>query len=423
MRFLLLCGLCLLLVGCSLPPMPLGQRPDPTVEAIQTQVALMAEEQLLMLEATPTPRPPLPVLPTLPPVSPQPTLGAELTEPLLSQERLLVELFRRANPAVVSIDVLGSSLPSNHPAIPGLPDARSGQGSGFLYDDQGHIVTNNHVVARSSQLQVRFFDGTTALADLVGTDPDSDLAVIRVRRLPEGVGPLTLGESRAVEVGQTAVAIGSPFGEQNTLTVGVVSGVGRTLRGPTRSIGTYSIPNIIQTDASINPGNSGGPLLNIRGEVIGVNTAIAVSQGNSSFEGVGYAVPASTVAKVVPGLISEGRFDHPWMGIAMLSLDALMAERLGLEVDRGVLITDVRSPSPAQRAGLRAGTGEPIEGMMSLQAGGDIIIAIGGQFVADSDQLLGLLDLNYRAGDTAVLTVVRANGTTEEVDLLLDARP
>jgi S1-C subfamily serine protease len=392
------------------------------MQAMQTQVAEMVQAQTGGAEATATPRPPRPPEPTLPPVPLQPTIAPDLTDALVSQERLLVELYRRANPAVVSIDVIGA-LPDDHPVVPGMPDGARGQGSGFLFDDQGHIVTNNHVVEGSDQLQVRWSDGTTVIADLIGTDPDSDLAVIKVRELPPGAAPLPLGDSREVAVGQTAVAIGSPFGEQNTLTVGVVSGLGRTLRGPTRDLGAFSIPNVIQTDASINPGNSGGPLLSVRGEVIGVNTAIAVSQGGGSFEGVGYAVPASTVAKVAPALISEGRYQHPWMGIGMYPVDSLLAERLGLQAARGVLVTEVRPDSPAARAGLRAGDGERQVDGVGLPSGGDIIVAIDGRPVADSDQLIGLLDLNHVVGDTITLSVLREGGAQEDVQLTLGARP
>lgn len=417
-RLLLISAATLALWGCSLGDMPLGQRPDPTVAAIQTQVAEMAELQTG--GPSPTPLPPRPSDPPLPTIPPQPTIDPSLSDALAHQERLLVELYRRASPAVVSIEVVGAELPADHPAI---PDTR-GQGSGFLYDDQGHIVTNNHVVEGGRRFQVRWFDGTTSLAELIGADPDADLAVVKVRELPPGVVPLPVGDSREVEVGQTAVAIGSPFGEQNTLTVGVVSGLGRTLRGPTRQFGTYSIPNIIQTDAAINPGNSGGPLLNAQGEVIGVNTAIAVSQGGNSFEGVGYAVPASTVARVVPALISTGRYDHPWMGISMFPVDALLAEQLGLPVQRGVLITSVQPNSPASAAGLRGGEREEAVNGLPLLVGGDVVVAIGGQPVADSDQLISLLDLNYAVGDTLVLSVLR-NGQepAEDVELVLAARP
>jgi 2-alkenal reductase len=412
----------LALAGCGFGLPNTRQQPDPTMEAIQTQVAEMARQQT-SADSTPTPRPPRPTDPPLPTIPPQPTIDPSLSSALVDQERLLVELYRRASPAVVSIDAVGGALPDDHPVIPGMPEAR-GQGSGFLFDDQGHIVTNNHVVEGATQLQVRWFDGSSSLAELIGNDPDSDLAVIKVRELPPGVAPLPIADSREVNVGQTAVAIGNPFGEQNTLTVGVVSGLGRTLRGPTRQFGTYSIPNIIQTDAAINPGNSGGPLLSVRGEVIGVNTAIAVSQGSGSFEGVGYAVPSSTVARVVPALISEGRYEHPWMGISMFPLDSLLAERLGLAVGSGVLITSVQGGSPADQAGLRAGTRQEEVNGLPMPVDGDIVVALNGQPVSNGDQLIGLLDLNHAVGDTITLSVIRGGtGTSEDLQLTLEARP
>jgi 2-alkenal reductase len=415
--FLLPLLLGLALAACSLPPLPLGRQAEPTAQRVPPLPVATPEAGA----PGAAPRPTSPPLPTIPP---QPTLAPAISAALADQERLLVELYRRANPAVVSIDVFGAPLPENHPAVPGLPERSRGQGSGFLYDDQGHIVTNHHVVNRAERFQVRWYDGTTALADLVGSDPDSDLAVLRVRALPPGVAPLPIGDSREVAVGQTAVAIGSPFGEQNTLTVGVISGLGRTLRGPTRTFGSFSIPNIIQTDAAINPGNSGGPLLNARGEVIGVNTAIAVSQGGGSFEGVGYAVPASTLLKVVPALIREGRYEHPWMGIRMFSLDALSAERLGLPVSRGVLITDVQGNSPAARAGLRGGSRDVTLNGVPLRVGGDIVLGLNGRPVADGDQLIGLLDLDHRVGDTVTLSVLRdGDQAPTDIPLVLEARP
>jgi 2-alkenal reductase len=373
--------------------------------------------------ALPTPDLPRPTLAPLPTVAPQPTIEASLSDALIEQEQLLVELYRRASPAVVSIEVLGSSavLPEGHPELPNDPGLTPGQGSGFLYNDQGYIVTNNHVVENADLLQVRFADGSTTLAQIVGTDPDSDLAVIRVGELPPDARPLVLGDSREVAVGQTAVAIGNPFGEQNTLTVGVISGLGRTLRGPARADGVFSIPNIIQTDAAINPGNSGGPLLNVRGEVIGVNTAIAVSVGSRNNQGVGYAVPAQAVARIVPALIATGRYEHPWMGIAMFPLDTLFAERFALPTNRGILVTRVSEGSPAAAAGLRAGERIENYGGAPIAVDGDIITALNGQPVLDNDQLIGLLEQDFVVGDTITLTVLR-DGQPLDLELTLAAR-
>ena len=410
----------ILLVGCDLP-LTRPQSPPAADPMLSLRETVQAQSS-----STPAPLAPSPTAMTfvpLPSIPPQPTLAAEAVVGLDQQEQLLVQLYEQATRAVVSIEVQGqilSNLPPGHPPLPG-GERMTGQGSGFLFDDQGHIVTNNHVVSEGGRLQVRFFDGTTALAEFVGGDPDSDLAVIRVANLPPNVAPLPLGESRLVQVGQTAIAIGNPFGEQNTLTVGVVSGTGRTLAGPSRADGRFSIPNIIQTDAAINPGNSGGPLLNIRGEVIGVNTAIAVSTGSRQFEGVGYAVPTSAIEKIVPILIAEGSYTHPWIGISMVSIDALFAERFNLSSSSGVLITGVSPNSPADRAEVRGGTTSETYNGQTIVLGGDIVIAIGGEPIRSVDDLIGLVDLDYRVGDTLPLTIIRA-GEEQTINVQLEGR-
>jgi 2-alkenal reductase len=371
-----------------------------------------SEEAEPMVAATAVPVP----LPTVAPVA---TLAPDLTNALEQEQAVLVELFRRINPAVVSIEVLG-----NHPATDGgsTPDEIPfGQGSGFLYDDQGHIVTNNHVVEGASSFQVRFADGSAIKAELIGTDPGSDLAVLKVGQLPDGAAPLSLADSEEVAVGQTAIAIGNPFGLQNTLTVGVVSGVGRSLAGPeSRSGGRFRIPNVIQTDAAINPGNSGGPLLNVRGQVIGVNTAIRSESG--TFEGVGYAVPSNAVRRVIPSIISTGRYEHPWMGIGMFDIDPLLAEQFQLRSQQGVLVTEVQPGSPAERAGLQAGTQAVEAAGRTLPADADIIIAINGVRVLDSDDLVSYLELNTSVGDTVEMTVVRG-GEERVLEMTLGSRP
>ncbi len=366
------------------------------------------------------PREPRPTSAPLPPIALRPTIEPALSAAVADQEQLLVELYRRASPAVVSIDVLGdinAGLPEGHPPVPGGPEMPFAQGSGFLLDDQGHIVTNNHVVEGAQSLLVTFFDGSSAEGYVVGTDADSDLAVIKVDTLPEGVAPLPLGDARELAVGQMAIAIGNPFGEQNTLTVGVISGLGRTLTSTRRM---FSIPNVIQTDAAINPGNSGGPLLNIRGEVIGVNTAI--SSDNGRFEGVGYAVPSNAVARIAPVLIAEGRYEHPWIGITMFDIDAFMARQFDLPVRSGILVQEVLPNSPASQAKLRGGTDQAEYAGRALLLGGDIITAINGQRVIEGDDLLTYLGLETAVGDTITLTVLR-NGVEEQVQVALTARP
>jgi 2-alkenal reductase len=355
----------------------------------------------------------------------QPTIEAELRTGAAEQESLLVEIYRRANPAVVSIDASGPlsfALPEGHPGTdPDAPIVLS-RGSGFLYDGQGYIITNNHVVEQADTMQVTFYDGSTTTAEVVGTDPASDLAVIQVDQLPPGATPLPLGNSGEVAVGQMAIAIGSPFGLQNTLTVGVISGLGRSLRGPSNSMGTFSIPNIIQSDTAINPGSSGGPLLNARGEVIGVNTAISTRRPQEGFAGVGYAVPSRVVQRVVPVLIREGSYDHPWVGIRMQTVDTLMSEEYDLAARDGVLITEVIDDSPAGRAGLQGGSEMVEYHGFPMQLGGDIITAINGQSIRSTEDLMSYLQLDASVGDTLTLTIIR-DGQEQQVPLTLSARP
>ncbi len=408
MRYIRSCcalAVLLLLSACSVLPFQNRQAPQPT----------------LAPSATDLPRPtraPVTVVP-LPTAQPVPTLAPALTNALEQEQNVLIELYRRINPAVVSIEVIGS-----HPALgdgSAPEDIPLGQGSGFLFDDQGHIITNNHVVEGANAFQVRFSDGSVYTAALIGVDPGSDLAVIKVDELPQGTAPLRLADSREVEVGQTAIAIGNPFGLQNTLTVGVVSGVGRSLAGPaSQNRGRFRIPNVIQTDAAINPGNSGGPLLNVRGEVIGVNTAIRSESG--VFEGVGYAVPANAVARVAPAIIATGHYEHPWMGIGMFDVSPLLSDRFSMDARQGVLVTEVQAGSPAQRAGLQAGTRSEEYAGGNLLIDGDIITAINGTKVLDSDDLVSYLELNTSVGDTVAMTVMRA-GQEQQLQMTLGSRP
>jgi 2-alkenal reductase len=349
-----------------------------------------------------------------------PTLAPELTNALEEEQRVLIELYKRVNQAVVAIEVI-----VDHPEVEGSPLSGQalplGQGSGFLFDDQGHIVTNDHVIDEGKGFQVRFADGTVLEATLVGRDAGSDLAILKVDQLPANTAPLTLANSQSVEVGQTTIAIGNPFGLQNTLTVGVVSGIGRSLSGPSSPQGgRFSIPNVIQTDAAINPGNSGGPLLNIRGEVIGVNTAIRSESGR--FEGIGYAVPSNAVLRVAPALIANGTYEHPWMGIGMCTVEPIMARQFNFVTSQAVLVSGVLPDSPAERAGLRAGNkiGE-YPGCRTV-SNGDIITAVNGQTVRSSDDLISYLQENAKVGDTITFTVLR-NGEQAEVQLTLAARP
>ncbi|NWG19006.1 MAG: trypsin-like peptidase domain-containing protein [Chloroflexi bacterium] len=403
----------ILLSACSIPSLPASRSVTASATIApapgRAPDASMAPTMPAVPTATPLP------LPTVAPVA---TLAPELTNALAQEQQVLIELYRRVNPSVVSIEVV-----ADHPIVDGnAPLSVSiSQGSGFLFDDQGHIVTNDHVVEDGKQYQVRFSDGSMFTARLVGGDPGSDLAVLKVDELPAETAPLPLADSRTVEVGQTAIAIGNPFGLRNTLTVGVVSGVGRSLSGPASERGgRFRIPNVIQTDAAINPGNSGGPLLNIYGEVIGVNTAIRSDSG--IFEGVGYAIPANAVARVIPAIIRDGRYDHPWMGIGMRDVDPLLAQRFDLPVQQGVLITEVVPGSPADLAGLRSSGRVADAAAQGRRLEGDIIVAINGQAVRDADELVSYLELEASVGDTVQMTVQRGD-REEQITMTLEARP
>jgi S1-C subfamily serine protease len=252
-----------------------------------------------------------------------------------AEEQLFIALYERVSPSVVHIAVTARGL------------AGGGTGSGFVLDTDGRIVTNNHVVENADRIVVTFADDTSAEAEVIGTDADSDLAVIKVDVSPELLKPVALGDSDALRVGQRAVAIGNPFGFELTMTTGIVSALGRVVQQESG----FSLPQLIQTDAAINPGNSGGPLLDSQGLVIGVTTLIFSQSGSNS--GVGFAVPVNTVKRVVPSLIATGRYADPWLGITGTSVTPLLAEALDLPVEQGVLVQAVVEDGPADKAGLR----------------------------------------------------------------------
>lgn len=379
--------------------------------------------------------------------APVPTLQPNVTAAFDAEDDILTRLYRERSPAVVSIDVQGNDSnqpsfglpeepeaspndepqPSGEPSVAPEPlpdDYFEAQGSGFLVDGDGHIVTNNHVVENATLIQVAFTNGLVVEAEVVGTDSDSDLAVLKVNELPPSVQPLPLGNSRDVQVGQRAVAIGNPFGLETSFTVGVVSARGRTLRAREDVSTGYSIADIIQTDAAINPGNSGGPLFNSRGEVIGVNTAIA--SGSGSFEGVGYAVPSNTVAKVSRALIDTGRYEHPYLGVAMFPepLTTLVARELSLPVVQGVFITNVPDGGPAAAAGLRGSQPEIEVNNIPYPdpAKSDIILRINGEPMRTSTDLIDYLATETTVGQTITLSVLR-DGQEQDLQVTVGARP
>jgi 2-alkenal reductase len=334
----------------------------------------------------------------------------------------LAELYGRVNPGVVTIYIYGGP-----PHDAGVP---IGQGSGFVIDAEGHIITNRHVVEAGDDIEVDFPSGLKTWATLVGTDPDSDLALLEVD-LPSGeLVPLPLGDSDGVRVGDLVVAIGNPFGLTGTMTLGVVSAIGRTLDSERSAPGGeafFTAGDILQTDAALNPGNSGGPLLNLRGEVIGVNRAIRTESftvsGDAASSGVGFAIPINIVRRVVPSLIEHGRYDYPYLGITSLSDEAWTLrtlEALGLPPDaEGAYVTCVTARGPADEAGV-IGAG-PCNGP-ELERGGDLIVAIDGSPVRNFAELLSYLIRKTEVGQDVALTVLR-QGEEVELTLTIAARP
>jgi len=344
------------------------------------------------------------------------------------ESAVLRNIYAQNNPAVVNITVWMDHPPVDSEStlpIP-LPENNDGEllplvnGSGFVWDAEGHIVTNFHVVEDGQRFQVTFYDGATALAEVVGGDEDSDLAVLKID--PEGynLAPVQPGNMDDVYVGMRVAAIGNPFGLQGTLTSGIVSAIGRTI--PSR--GSFSIPDSIQTDAAINPGNSGGPLFNERGEVIGVNAQIRSEVRANS--GVGFAIPIAIVARVVPGLIENGRYEHSYMGISGVTFSPICSEEQGIDKSqRGFIVDRVLNNTPAARAGLR-GSSRPVQtefvAICPNGLGGDFVVAVDGQPVTTFDEMLVYLARNTSPGDTITLTVLR-EGETLDVPLKLAPRP
>ena len=292
------------------------------------------------------------------------------------------------------------------------------QGSGFVYSKKGHIVTNAHVIEDAENVEVSFTDGTTKNAEVLGTDPYSDLAVLKVDK--SNLQPLRLGNISDVKVGQEVAAIGNPFGLRGSMTSGIISQKGRSL--PVQQVGLegFRIRDVLQTDASINPGNSGGPLLNTEGEVIGVNTAIETQTG--TFSGIGFAVPSSTVKRVAPEIIEDGEAEHPWIGVSGVDVNPGLAEEMNLNSTTGFLVMNVSSDSPAEEAGLQAGNRTVEIDEVPYNVGGDVIKEINGEKMRDIEDILNYLAQDADVGETVTLTVIR-DGREVEVPLTLSSRP
>ena len=323
-----------------------------------------------------------------------------------SKNLSLIEIFEKAESGVVRVNVQRTET----------QEARGGVGSGFVFDKKGHIITNAHVIKDATKVIVTFLDGRSYNADIIGADEYTDIAIIKVNADLALLHPLAIGDSASLKVGEQIAAIGNPFGLSGSMTSGIISQLGRLL--PSES--NYQIPDVIQTDAAINPGNSGGPLLNMRGEIVGINTAI--QSGTGEFTGVGFAIPSQTVAKIVPILIDSGEYKHPWIGIAGRDIDPDMANVLNLKDAIGFLVITVVEDSPAADAGL-IGSDKTIEvDGVSYPVGGDIILAVDEIEVRKIDDILIHLQRVKSIGDEMILQVLR-DGRTTNITIVLEERP
>lgn len=374
---------------------------------------------------------PLQTVPTATPGAPVVELPSQSAGVISAYEGALTQIYETVNPSVVNIRVLTRAMGNTFnlpfgegqsPSPQEMPYAQ-GQGSGFVWDEQGHIVTNNHVVDGAEKIEVTFSDGVTVPAELTGADPDSDLAVIKVDVEAGRLHPVQLANSNEIKVGEMAIAIGNPYGLNGTMTVGIISAVGRTTRGGEASMGSpnFSIPDVIQTDAPINPGNSGGPLVDDQGRVVGVTYMIESASGANS--GIGFVIPSSLVARVVPSLIQNGKFEHPYLGISGITLTPALAEAMNLDaLQRGVMIGEVTSGGPADKGGLKGSAKNVTVDGQEIQVGGDVIVAIDGAQINSMDDLISYLGNNTSVGQKVTLTVLRG-GKETSVSVTLEGRP
>ena len=320
-----------------------------------------------------------------------------------SYDYSLIDIFEKSEESVVQVNVLRG-------------ESDGGMGSGFVYSEDGYVITNQHVVRDAQKVTVTFLDGESYIGEVIGTDQDLDIAVVKVSPSNTYLQPIKIGDSSKLKVGERIAAIGNPFGLSGSMTSGIVSQIGRLL--PQES--GYSIPDVIQTDAAINPGNSGGPLINMKGEVVGINTALQSATGE--FSGIGFAVPSNTVKKVVPVLIENGEFKHPWMGISGTDVDPELAEVRGLKSSKGFLVVSVIEESPAELAGLLGVTETKEMDGREFALDGDIILAIDGKTVRKISDILVHLQREKSIGDDMVLSVNR-NGEMLELTMVLEERP
>jgi S1-C subfamily serine protease len=321
-----------------------------------------------------------------------------------------ISIYRRVGPGVVNITSVVIQRDFFFNPVP-----REGAGSGSIIDSHGHILTNHHVIRDSSSLEVTLSDGSKWKARFVGADPGNDLAVIKIDAPEERLTVIPTGDSSELKVGQKVLAIGNPFGLGQTLTTGVISSLGRSIRSEQGSV----IEDVIQTDAAINPGNSGGPLLDSAGRIIGINSAIISPTGASV--GIGFAIPVNTAKRILPELIQKGYVSYPWIGASVFPLIPEFAKFLGLKVERGAMIMEIVRGGPADRAGLRGGDKRVQVGNTLLLVGGDVITEFEGQKVNSSDELIRLIRA-HRPGDKVALKLFR-NGKSMTVNVTLGERP
>ena len=330
------------------------------------------------------------------------TIG-EVTGIERGYEYSLIDIFEKSEESIVQVSVLRG-------------ESEGGMGSGFVYSDEGYVITNQHVVQDAQKVMITFLDGEAYIGNVVGSDRDLDIAVVKVEPTNTYLQPIKIGDSSELKVGEKIAAIGNPFGLSGSMTAGIVSQMGRLLPQETG----YSIPDVIQTDAAINPGNSGGPLINMKGEVVGINTAIQSATGE--FSGIGFAVPSNTVKKVVPVLIENGEFKHPWMGISGTDVDPELAEVRELKSSKGFLVVSVIEGSPAETAGLLGVTETEERDGREFALDGDIILSIDGETVRKISDILVHLQREKSVGDEMVLSVNR-NGEMVELTMILEERP
>ena len=346
----------------------------------------------------------------------------EANKLVAAQESVMIQIYQKALPSVVNIKVIQSFEETETlPNFPGGPDnfLERGEGSGFVWDNEGRIVTNQHVVAGATNVTVIFADRTQVLAKVLGGDVDSDLAVLELLEPLENLFPIELGDSGEVQVGQTAIAIGAPFGQEFTMTTGIVSAVGRTIRSGSSQ---FTVPEVIQTDAPINPGNSGGPLLDRRGRVVGINTQIISRSGSNA--GVGLAVPINIAKKVIPALIEDGKYEYSWLGISGGPLVPDLVKLMELpEGTQGALVITIREGGPAAKGGLVGSDRTQEINGIQYSLGGDTITGIDGNTIKDMTDLIVYLTNDTRPGDEIILDVIHEDGSFDEIPIVLGTRP